>query len=42
MNNYTNILADLVNLDVEIKEKNKAVILLNSLPDEECETFILI
>jgi len=28
-------------LDVEIEEENKAVILLNSLPDEEYETFVL-
>ena len=28
-------------MDVEIEEEDKAVILLNSLPDEEYETFIL-
>ena len=28
-------------MDVEIKEEDKTVILLNSLPDEEYETFIL-
>jgi len=35
------LLADLVNVDVEIKEEDKAVIYLNSLPDEEYETFVL-
>jgi len=34
MNNYTNLLVDLVNVDVSIEEENKALILLNSLPDE--------
>ena len=34
MNNYTKILAELVNVDVNIKEEDKALILLNSLPDE--------
>jgi len=32
---------DLVNMDVKIDEENKVVILLNSLPDEEYETFTL-
>ena len=41
MNNYTKLLADLVNEDVAIKEEDKVVILLNSLSDEEYETFIL-
>ena len=41
MNNYTMLLTDLVNVDVMIDEEDKAVILLNSLPDEEYETFIL-
>ena len=41
MNNYTKLLADLVNVDVVIEEEDKALILLNSLPDEEYETFIL-
>ena len=41
MNNYPKLLADLVNMDVEIEEEDKAVILLNSLPDEEYETFVL-
>jgi len=35
MNNYTKLLAYLVNVDVEIKKEDKAIILLNSLPDEE-------
>jgi len=41
MNNYTKLLTDLVNVDVEIDEEDKTVILLNSLPDEEYETFTL-
>ena len=41
MNNYTKFLADLVNVDVEIKEEDKAIFLLNSLPDEEYATFVL-
>ena len=39
MNSYTKLLTDLVNVDVEIDEEYKAVILLNSLPREEYETF---
>ena len=35
MNNYTKLLTDLVNVDVKIEEENKALILLNSLPEEE-------
>jgi len=35
MNNYTKLFVDLIHADVEIKEEDKAVILLNSLPDEE-------
>ena len=42
MNNYTKLLTDLVNVDVDIEEENKALILLNSLLDKEYETFILI
>ena len=42
MNNYTKLLTDLVNGDVKIEEEDKAEILLNSLPDEEYETFTLI
>ena len=41
MNNYTKLLTDLVNVDVEFDEKDKVVILLNSLPNEEYETFTL-
>ena len=41
MNNYTKLLADLANVDVVIEEEDKALILLSSLPDEDCETFIL-
>jgi len=41
MNNYTKFLTNLVNMDVAIEEEDKALILLNSLPDEECEIFIL-
>jgi len=35
------LLTDLVNVDVEIDDEDKAVILLNSLPREEYETFTL-
>ena len=41
MNNYTKLLTYLVNVDVKIEEEVKALILLNSLPEEEYETFIL-
>ena len=41
MNNYTKLLIDLANVDVKIKENDKALILLNSLPDEKYETFTL-
>jgi len=41
MNNYTKLLADLVNVDVAIEEEDNALILLSSLPDEEYETFVL-
>jgi len=41
MNSYIKLLTDLVNVDVEIDEEGKAVILLNSLPEEEYETFTL-
>ena len=42
MNNYTKLLTDLINVDVKIEEEYKALILLNSLPGEEYETFTLI
>jgi len=41
MNNYTKLLTDLVNVDVDIKEEDMALNLLNSLSDEEYETFVL-
>ena len=41
INNITKLHVDLINVDVAIEEKDKAVILLNSLSDEEYETFIL-
>ena len=41
LNRYTKLLTDLVNVDVEVNEEDKAVILLNSLPAEEYETFTL-
>ena len=41
LNRYTRLLTDLVNVDVEINEEDKAVILLNFLPREEYETFTL-
>jgi len=41
MNSYTKLLTDLVNVDVKIDEEDKLVILLNSLPEEEYETFTL-
>ena len=41
MNSYTKLLTYLVNVDVEIDEEDKAIILLNSLPQEEYETFTL-
>jgi len=42
MNSYTKLFTDLVNVDVKIDEEDKAVILLNSLPEEEYEIFTLI
>jgi len=41
MNSYTKLVIDLVNVDVKIDEEDKAVILLNSLPEEEYEIFTL-
>ena len=41
LNRYTKLLTYLVNVDVEIDEEDKVVILLNSLPREEYETFTL-
>ena len=36
---YTKLLTDLVNMDAETNEEDKAVILLNSLPVDKYETF---
>jgi len=41
MNSYTRLLTDLVNVDVEIDEEDKVVILLNTLSRKEYETFTL-
>ena len=41
LNLYTRLLTNLVNVDVETNEDDKAAILLNSLPREEYETFTL-
>ena len=41
MNNYTKILMDLANMDVVIEDRDKTLIFLSSLPDEDYETFIL-
>ena len=41
MNNYTKLLTDLANVKKMIKDEDKALILLSSLPGEEYETFIL-
>jgi len=41
MNNYMKLLADLAKVDEVIKDKDKSLILLNSLSDEEYETFVL-
>ena len=41
MNNYTQFLTDLVNVDAVIEEENKVLIMLSSLLHEDYETFIL-
>ena len=41
LNCYMKLLTDLINVDVEIDEEDKMVILLNSLPQEEYETLLL-
>ena len=41
LNRYAKLLTDLINVDVETSEEDKAVILLNSLPREEYEAFTL-
>jgi len=40
MNNYTKLLAELVNVDKVIKDEDKVLILLSFLPDDDYETFI--
>ena len=40
MNDHIKFLTDLVNVNVDIEEEDKTVILLNSLFDEEYETFV--
>ena len=41
MNNYMKLLAHVINVNVAIEEEDKAIVLLNSLPDEEYEIFVL-
>ena len=41
MSNYTKFLTDLVNIDEVIKDEDKALVLLSSLPDDEYEISIL-
>ena len=41
INNYTKLLANLVNVNVVIEEEDKALIPLSSLPDEDYKTFVL-
>jgi len=41
MNNYTKLFTDLTNMNEMIKDVDKALILLSSLPDEEYKTFVL-
>ena len=41
LNRYTKLLTDQGNVDLKIDEEDKAVILLNSLPVDEYETFTL-
>ena len=41
VNDYTKLLVDLANMNVVIEEEDKTLILLNSFPDEDYETFIL-
>ena len=41
INTYKKLLRDLANVDVVIEEKDKALILLSSLPNEGYETFVL-
>ena len=41
MNNYTKLFVDLANVNEIIKNEDKVLILLSSLPDDEYETFVL-
>ena len=41
MNKYMKLLTDLINAVVAIEEEDKTIILLNFLPGEEYETFVL-
>jgi len=41
INNYIKLLTNLVNANMTIEKEDKALILLNSPPDEEYESFIL-
>ena len=41
MNNYTKFLADLTNVDEMIKDEDRVLILLSSLPDEEHKIIVL-
>ena len=42
INTYTKLLAVLSNLDVVVDDEDKFLILLSSLLDEGCETFVVI
>ena len=41
MSKYTKFLTDLVNVDEVIKDEDKALVLLSSLPDDDYETSVL-
>ena len=41
MNNYTQLLTNLTNVDEVIKDEDKALIILSSLLDDDYETFVL-
>ena len=41
MDSYTKLLTDLVNVDVEIDEEDKTVILLDSLPKKSMRSLLL-
>jgi len=40
MNNYTELLLNLANVDQVIKDEDNALILLSSLPDNDYEIFV--